>query len=116
MTDPPEAIAWPLVFGTGALAVGVIGLFYLSIQGAGRAASYRRNPLRKKSMAVQSLLFSRNSWSPARAKAWARSHGYRSAKVDVTDANIRLRQRTPASGGLFRTVTFGRGIKAVVSR
>ena len=116
MTDPPEAIAWPLVFGTGALAVGVVGLFYLSIQGAGRAASYRRNPLRKKSMVVQSLLFSRSSWTPSKAKSWARSHGYRSGKVDVTANNIRLRQRAPASGALFRTVTFGRGIKAVVSR
>lgn len=114
---PDDTIQWPLVFGTGALALGVVGLFYLSIQGAGHAASHRRlNPLRKKSMAVQSLLFSRNSWSPARAKAWARSHGYRSAKIDVTEHNIRLRQRTPAAGALFRTITFGQGIKAVVAR
>jgi hypothetical protein len=39
---PPDAISWPLVLTTGALALGVISLFYMSIQGAGRAASYAR--------------------------------------------------------------------------
>src|ERR1700685_1697682 len=112
MSDPPDVISWPLVLGTGAVGVGVIALFYLSIQGAGHAASYRRpNPMR-----VQSLLFSRSSWSPAKAKAWARSHGYRSAKVDVTANNIRLRQKSPSGYRTLRTVTFGKGIRAVVAR
>jgi hypothetical protein len=112
-----DTIEWPLVLGTGAVALGLVGLFYLSIQGAGHAARIaQRNPVRKRSMAVQSLLFSRSAWSPSKAKAWARSHGYRSGKVDMTEKNIRLRQKSPSGKHTFRTVTFGRGIKAVVAR
>ena len=112
LTAPPDVISWPLVLGTGALALGVVGLFYLSIQGAGHAASYRRpNPMR-----VQSLLFPRKSWTLAKAKAWAAKHGYRSAKTDVTDRYIRLRQKSPAGYRTLRTVTFGKGIRAIVAR
>jgi hypothetical protein len=67
-------------------------------------------------MKVQSLLFSRPQWSEGRAKAWARSHGFRSGKVDVTEHHIRLRQSAPGGKHVFRTKRFGNGISAVVAR
>ena len=37
-------------------------------------------------MEVQSLLFSRaEGWTTSKAKQWAKSHGYKHGKVDVTD-------------------------------
>jgi hypothetical protein len=62
---------------------------------------------------VQSLLFDKQ-WTPAEAKDWARSHGYRASKVHVTDDYIRLRQFEPIEGRAKRTITFGQGIKAII--
>lgn len=66
--------------------------------------------------AVQSLLFSRVSWTEAAAKAWAHEHNYRSGKVHVTDDYIRLRQFPPVSGRQKRTIRFGAGIKAIIEQ
>lgn len=76
----------------------------------------RRNPGRWRGTEVQSLLFSRPEWTPSKATAWARGHGYRSAKVDVTDNYVRLRQFDPVAGTQKRTITFGEGIKAVIEQ
>ena len=68
-------------------------------------------------MRAQSLLFSKSAgWSVGKAKAWAKSHGYKHGKVDVTDQYIRLRQFSPKGSKVERTITFGRGIRAVVAR
>ena len=67
-------------------------------------------------MDVQSLLFSRDTWTVSKAKAWAKSHGYRYGKVDVTDQYIRIRQFDPKGVKVKRTIPFGRGIRAVVAR
>lgn len=78
-----------------------------------RSGAERRRP----SMAVQSLLFRRDEgWTAARAKQWAQSHGYRSGDVDVTDQYVHLRQFDPANTTVKRTITLGRGIRAVVAR
>lgn len=68
---------------------------------------------------VQSLLFSRAQWTPASARAWAKEHGYRTPKPDITAGTIRLRQHSPDEyqKGRLRTITFGTGgagIKAIV--
>src|SRR5580692_9773822 len=69
------------------------------------------------SMDVQSLLFDRNAgWTAAKAKAWAKSHGYRHGKVHVTDQYVRIRQFDPKGLRVKRTITFGHGIRAVVAR
>lgn len=65
---------------------------------------------------VQSLLFDRSQWTPRSARAWAKKHGYRSVKVHETDNYIRLRQFAPVGGTEKRTITFGRGIRAVVEQ
>ncbi len=85
-----------------------------------------RNPLlrrgaseaaRRPSMSAQSLLFDRDAgWTESKAKAWAKSHGYRYGKVDVTDRYIRIRQFDPKGSKVKRTIPFGRGIRAVVAR
>ena len=64
---------------------------------------------------IQSLLFDKQ-WTPAEAKDWARSHGYKAGKVHVTDDYIRLRQSAPVAGREKRTITFGQGIKAIVEQ
>lgn len=75
-------------------------------------ASRSRKPMRP-----QSLLFSRAAgWTTSKSKAWAKAHGYRYGKVDVTDQYIRIRQFDPKGSKVQRTVPFGRGIRAVVAR
>jgi len=68
-------------------------------------------------MQAQSLLFDRSAgWTVEKAKQWAKSHGYKSGKVDVTDRYVRLRQQDPKGFAVKRTVPFGKGIRAVVAR
>jgi hypothetical protein len=68
-------------------------------------------------MDVQSLLFDRDAgWTESKAKAWAKSHGYKYGKVDTTDQYVRIRQFEPKGHKVKRTITFGRGIRAVVAR
>ena len=113
--DVGDSIDWSSVLLTGLAGVGVIALFWLSIQGAGRAASSRaKNPV---STRVQSLLFRRDEgWTVSKANRWAKAHGYRAKDADVTAAYVRLRQSDPKRYRRLRTVTFGDGIRAVVGR
>ena len=68
-------------------------------------------------MEVQSLLFSRDAgWTVDKAKQWAKEHGYKYGKVDVTEQYIRIRQFSPKGLKVKRTITLGRGIRAVVAR
>lgn len=67
-------------------------------------------------MRVQSLLFGQKDWSVSAAKAWAKSHGYKSGTVDVTDQYIRIRQSDPNNFKVKKTITLGRGIRAVVAQ
>src|SRR5208337_5069688 len=68
-------------------------------------------------MQKQSLLFDRSAgWTEGKAKTWARSHGFKHDKVDVTDRYVRLRQLDPKGFAVKRTVPFGKGIRAVVAR
>jgi hypothetical protein len=83
---------------------------------ASRPHRGRRNPGRWRGTEVQSLLFARPEWTSSKAKEWAREHDYKSAKVDVTDNYVRLRQFAPVSGTQKRTITFGDGIKAIIEQ
>jgi hypothetical protein len=72
---------------------------------------------RKSAMRPQSLLFDRGSgWTPEKAKRWAKEHGFKADKVDVTDQYVRLRQLDPKGFQVKRTIPFGKGIRAVVAR
>jgi len=81
----------------------------------GDASDFLRNPAVPWPRArVQSLLFPTFKFTPAKAKEWARAHGYRHASVDTTGAYHRIRQFDP-DGAECRTIPFGdAGIKAIV--
>jgi len=81
---------------------------------AGAAEDGRLPP----SMFVQSVLFPRDRYNVPEAKRWARSHGYRSDDVDVTERYIHLRQMPTTGLKIIRTITLpgDSGIKAHVGR
>src|SRR5208337_820045 len=73
------------------------------------------NPRRSsgRSSNVQSLLFSRKyGWTPSKAKAWAKSHGYKTGSPDITDNQIHLTQAPASRFKRVATKPFGRGIQA----
>lgn len=65
---------------------------------------------------IQTLLFDAGRWTPAAARSWARSHGFRSGDVHATARYVRLRQVDPTRGRPKRQIELGRGrgIYAVV--
>lgn len=63
---------------------------------------------------VQSVLIPRSKFSLSEARAWIKSHGYHSGKVDVTDAYYRFRQAEPGRFDRIRTKELPGGIKLLV--
>ena len=63
---------------------------------------------------VQSLLFNTNRYTKKEAIDWALSHGFVCYKVHTTKAYHRIRQFDPVRGIPKRTITFGKGIRAIV--
>ena len=70
----------------------------------------------KKSSETESLLFSRDIFTPYAAKSWAREHGflYGDANIDITDNYIRIRQANPHEFNTLRTIEFRPGVKALI--
>ena len=62
---------------------------------------------------VQGLVFPRatedrpNGFTPARAKRWARKHGYKDDHVDVKPTTLRIRQFDPSRTCGYATIFFG---------
>ena len=90
-----------------------------------RRPAARANPSRRGRLHLQSLLFERPRWDVSKAKAWARSHvcevegrrvRCRAGTAELTQDHVRLRQRDPRdfAPGMFRTVTLGQGVKAIM--
>lgn len=97
--------------------LGIVGVGAIGTLAWWMTTRPKHNPVARRAMEVQSLLFSRDRFDRRSARAWARRHGYKYGKVDVTANYIRLRQRDPAEFGFMRTIAFGdSGIKAVVGR
>jgi hypothetical protein len=112
--SPPATTNWATLFQTVVALAAVGGLFWAAMYFLPSPSRLRKNPI---STRVQSLLFSRSAgWTVSKANAWAQRHGYRHRDADVTAGNIRLRQQSPGKFRVLRTVTFGKGIKAVVGR
>lgn len=67
-------------------------------------------------MEVQSVLFSADNWTPARARAWLARHDYTAPKIDRTENYLRVRQIDPSAFNrkTFRTIHLGDGIAIVV--
>lgn len=66
-------------------------------------------------LTVQSLLFDKDKFTTDKARMWAKEHGFRTDKVDITENKVRLRQKMPSQFKDFRTISFSNGIKAVVA-
>lgn len=82
-------------------------------QVAGGQVHYDRDP-----STIQTLIFSRESYDPGKAKTWAKEHGFTATKTDDTDESIRIRQKNPDEfqEGSFRTIELTKGVKAVIGR
>jgi len=67
---------------------------------------------------VQTLIFDKEKFSKAEAKAWAKDHDFKADKVDETGDSYRLRQADPGEfeDDSFRTVELTSGVKAVVGK
>lgn len=64
---------------------------------------------------VQTLLFPRDRFTVAEARAWAHKHSWRSDDVDLKPDFIHLRQENPGHFRRIRTVYLGgRGVQARV--
>lgn len=73
----------------------------------------RRDP--RTATVPEAILFTKSRYSTAQANAWLASHGYRKIKPIHTTANYhRARLRPPSSVRGMRTITFGKGIKAII--
>jgi hypothetical protein len=118
MTTASTSSGFPwLPFLAGVGIIGAAGAAWWYLDQHGGPSRLLENPTSrtpgKGHSRVQSLLFRRDDgWTERRAKNWARDHGFKTSKVDLTDEHIRLRQRPP--GGRMRTVQFGHGISAVM--
>lgn len=82
--------------------------------GRKRGKGYTRPHLCRAGAAVQTLVFDRRSWTLAKAKAWAKAHGYVTHKQDVTPKSIRLRQKSPVSFKVVGSIPFRKGLVAVL--
>jgi hypothetical protein len=65
---------------------------------------------------VQSLLLPKSRFNRAQAKAWAKSHGYKSATIEEGKTYWRIRQYNPGNFSKMRTMTLDAksGVKAVI--
>lgn len=109
---------FPVLLGVGMVGAAGAAFWYLDKHGGPRryfaSGGMEENPTSRSAGQVQSLLFSRPDWTEASAVAWARKHHYRASKVDITAQYVRIRQASPGSFSRLRTVSFGRGVKAVM--
>lgn len=66
-------------------------------------------------MAVQSLIFDREKFTPAEARAWIKDHPeFGDYDIDETQTSYRFRQYDPEHFSAFRTREFGPGLVAVL--
>jgi len=65
---------------------------------------------------IQTLVLSQQMFTERQAVGWAKRHGFRVIKVDVTPNNYRFRQHPPSNfePGSFRTIRLRAGVEAVI--
>lgn len=87
-------------------------------QPVGKPEVNRKPPGDPGSWAIQSLLFSRDQYTPAQARAWIRAQGdrYGDYGVDETGDKLHFRQYDPAWFSAMRVITLGDGITANYGR
>lgn len=74
--------------------------------------------LGQKTTSVQSLIFKKSKFTRASARTWAKNHGFKNSKVDITTNSIRLRQFDPGrcKSGNFKTKPVTPGVKVVLCK
>jgi hypothetical protein len=69
-------------------------------------------------MPVQSVIFEKRYWTPARAQTWLREHGYKPTfhgkDVDETATQYRFRQAPPQAFSKYRTMRISPSIQLVL--
>ena len=80
--------------------------------------SFVEGVLGQKVTSVQSLIFKKSKFTRASARTWAKKHGFKNSKVDITTNSIRLRQIDPGrcKSGSFRTKSLTTGVSAVLCK
>lgn len=64
---------------------------------------------------AQSILFKADKWTPAEARKWLKGQGYKPIKkAHITDYYIHYRIKEPDNTKKYRTIIFGKYIKAVI--
>jgi len=65
---------------------------------------------------IQSVLFDKQKFTPAKARAWLKKHKLISKKIDTTADYHRFRQFNPSykNGIKYRTVSIAPGIKYII--
>lgn len=83
-----------------------------------RAEEHARRQNPAPSTRIQTLIFDRDRFDEAQARAWAKNHGFDQLDVDEKTNTLRLRQRRPASfaQGTLRTIELTDGVQAVIGR
>lgn len=74
----------------------------------------KRDQVCKTAMDTQSVVFDRDDWSRAAARAWLKKNGFKYTKVDSSKRFLRYRQEDPkghCKRGSFRMKDLGKGIK-----
>lgn len=73
---------------------------------------------KKSSTKVQTLIFSKSSFTRKKAQAWAKTHDFKSGGVDETEDSYRIRQRDPSRflSDSFRTVKLAAGVSATLGK
>jgi hypothetical protein len=82
-----------------------------------RVGGQTKQPKCKVSTQVQSLIFSKDNFSEKSARNWAKEHGYKYDYIDEKENTYRIRQKNPNkfNKDIFRTISFGKGIKSVIA-
>jgi HK97 family phage prohead protease len=67
---------------------------------------------------IQSLIFSKDTFSEQDAKDWAEAHGFSAASVDETEDSYRLRQQEPElfEEDSLKTIDLTEGVQAVIGK
>jgi len=105
-----------LAIGGSVVILGAAGLIAWGLSGEEHHGAREENPLKRcpTGSQVQSLVFSRDRFTPTTARRWAANHGFSAGYVDQKPSTLRIRQRSPEGWRRMRTIRMAPGVQAVV--
>lgn len=108
-----EIIGSALLFG--GVSIGIAATVKTVTKATSKEKKYLPNPAKlcPSNSRIQSLIFPKD-FGVSNAKRWARKHGFKAKKVDVTMDSIRIRQEPPSHFERMRTISMGHGIRGVI--